>query len=33
VYVILDLEYPRAGTLIRIDRADHVLSDLRSGMK
>jgi hypothetical protein len=32
VYVILDLEYPHAG-LIRIDKADHVLSDVRSGMK
>ena len=32
VYVIIDLEYPRLG-LIRIDAADHVLTDLRSSMK
>jgi hypothetical protein len=32
VYVILDLEYPRVG-LIRIDAADHVLTDLRGSMK
>jgi hypothetical protein len=32
VYVILDLEYPRVG-LIRIDSADHVLTDLRSSWK
>jgi len=32
VYVILDLEYPRAG-LIRIDAADQVLIDLRQSMK
>jgi hypothetical protein len=31
VYVILDLEYPRAG-LIRIDAVDHVLFDVRKGM-
>ncbi|MFM7785597.1 MAG: DUF4239 domain-containing protein [Gammaproteobacteria bacterium] len=31
LYVILDLEYPRLG-LIRIDGADQVLIDLRSGM-
>ena len=32
VYLILDLDYPRLG-LIRIDRADHILVDLRSSMK
>jgi hypothetical protein len=32
VYVILDLEYPRAG-LIRIDAADQTLVDLRNSMK
>jgi hypothetical protein len=32
VYVILDLEYPRAG-LFRIDHIDQVLIDLRAGMK
>lgn len=32
VYVILDLEFPRAG-LIRVDRADHLLTDLRAVMK
>lgn len=32
VYVILDLEYPRVGW-VRIDRADHVLIDLRASMK
>jgi hypothetical protein len=32
VYVILDMEYPRVG-LIRIDAADHVLTDLRVSMK
>jgi hypothetical protein len=31
VYVITDLEYPRVG-LIRIDVADHVLTDLRNSM-
>jgi hypothetical protein len=31
VYVVLDMEYPRVG-LIRIDAADHVLTDLRSSM-
>jgi len=31
-YVILDLEYPRIG-LIRIDKADQVLVDLRNSMK
>ena len=32
VYVIVDLEYPRAG-LFRIDVVDQVLIDLRAGMK
>ena len=32
VYVIVDLEYPRAG-LFRIDDFDQVLVDLRTGMK
>ncbi|MGO9829577.1 MAG: hypothetical protein ACLPJH_05510 [Myxococcaceae bacterium] len=32
VYVILDLEYPRAG-LIRIDEVDQVLLDARRGMQ
>lgn len=32
VYVILDLEYPRLG-LIRIDQADHLLVDVRQGLK
>lgn len=32
LYVILDLEYPRAG-LIRVEAADRVLRELRSGMK
>jgi|SRR5580700_6347551 hypothetical protein len=32
LYVILDLEYPRAG-LIRIEAADQVLIDLRNSMK
>jgi hypothetical protein len=32
VYIILDLEYPRAG-LIRVDAADQVLLDLRESMK
>ena len=31
-YVILDLEYPRIG-LIRVDKADQVLVDLRNSMK
>ncbi|QSX77763.1 bestrophin-like domain [Agrilutibacter solisilvae] len=31
VYVILDLEFPHLG-LIRVDSADHVISDLRSTM-
>jgi hypothetical protein len=31
-YVLLDLEYPRAG-LIRIDAADHTLMDLRNIMR
>jgi len=32
IYVILDLEYPRVG-LIRLDRFDQVLVELREGMK
>jgi 1,4-dihydroxy-2-naphthoate octaprenyltransferase len=32
LYVIFDLEYPRAG-LIRIETADRVLRELRSSMK
>jgi hypothetical protein len=32
VYVILDLEYPRLG-LIRVDRFDHYLVDVRNSMK
>jgi len=32
VYVILDIEYPRAG-LIRVDAVDRVLIELRSSMK
>jgi hypothetical protein len=32
MYVILDLEYPRAG-LIRVDASDRVLEDVRSAMK
>jgi hypothetical protein len=32
IYIILDLEYPRAG-LIRVDAADQVLVDLREKMK
>jgi hypothetical protein len=32
VYVILDIEYPRAG-LIRVDAVDQVLVDLRRSMK
>jgi hypothetical protein len=32
VYVILDLEYPRAG-LIRIDAVDQVIADVRQSMK
>lgn len=32
VYVILDLEYPRIG-LIRIDKADHLLVDVRQSLK
>jgi hypothetical protein len=31
VYVILDIEYPRRG-LIRVDRFDHALVDLRASM-
>jgi hypothetical protein len=32
VYVMLDIEYPRAG-LIRLEAADQVLVELRQGMK
>jgi hypothetical protein len=32
VYVIFDLEYPRLG-LIRLDAVDHLLVDVREGMK
>jgi hypothetical protein len=32
VYIIIDLEYPRAG-LIRVDSSDQVLIDLRADMK
>jgi hypothetical protein len=32
IYVIIDLEYPRAG-IIRIDYVDRVLMDLRANMK
>lgn len=32
VYVILDIEYPRAG-LIRVDSVDRILMDLREDMK
>jgi hypothetical protein len=32
VYIILDIEYPRMG-LIRIDAIDHLLVDVRAGMK
>ena len=32
LFVILDLEYPRRG-LIRIDQADHLLTELRASMK
>ncbi|HLJ86267.1 MAG TPA: DUF4239 domain-containing protein [Candidatus Angelobacter sp.] len=32
VYIIVDLEYPRMG-FIRIDKADHVLTDLRKSMR
>jgi hypothetical protein len=32
VYVILDVEYPRLG-LVRIDGIDHLLVDVRAGMK
>jgi hypothetical protein len=32
VYVMLDVEYPRAG-LIRLESADHVLANLRDHMK
>lgn len=32
IYLILDLDYPRAG-FVRIDSADHILVDLRSSMK
>jgi len=32
VYLILDIEYPRIG-LVRVDKADHYLVDLRQSMK
>jgi hypothetical protein len=32
VYVILDVEYPRLG-FVRIDAIDHLLVDVRAGMK
>jgi hypothetical protein len=32
VYVVLDIEYPRAG-LIRLETDDQILVDLRQGMK
>lgn len=32
VYVILDVEYPRAG-LIRVDAVDQVLVELRNSMQ
>jgi hypothetical protein len=32
VYLIIDMDYPRFG-LIRIDRADHILVEMRQGMK
>ncbi|GAB3349623.1 bestrophin-like domain [Lysobacter tyrosinilyticus] len=32
VYVIIDLEYPRRG-LIRVDQADHLLTELRRSMQ
>lgn len=32
VFVIVDMEYPRMG-LIRIEKADHLLTDLRATMK
>ncbi len=32
LYLILDLDYPRYGS-IRLDRADHLLVDLRGSMK
>ncbi len=32
LYLILDLDYPRLG-FIRVDSADHILVDLRHGMK
>jgi hypothetical protein len=32
VYVILEIEYPRLG-LVRIDAIDHLLVDVRAGMK
>src|SRR5262249_30026221 len=32
VYVIFDIEFPRAG-LVRVDSADQVLTDLRDTMK
>ncbi len=32
VYIIFDLEYPRAG-MIRVDAADQVLIELQESMK
>lgn len=32
IYVTIDLEYPRRG-LIRVENYDHLLTDLRAGMK
>jgi hypothetical protein len=32
IYVTIDLEYPRRG-LVRVDRYDQLLVDLRAGMK
>lgn len=32
IYIVLDIEYPRAG-LIRLQAADHVQVELRRGMK
>jgi hypothetical protein len=32
IYVTVDLEYPRRG-LIRVEKYDHLLTDLRAGMK
>ena len=32
IYVTIDLEYPRRG-IVRVDRYDQLLVDLRAGMK